>query len=790
MQINEIREDSMVTVVCITYNHHDYIREALDSFLMQKTTFPFQIFVGEDRGPDDTAEIVKEYAQKYPDKIVAFLREENMGAQRNLINMCQQAKSPYIAFCEGDDFWIDEYKLQKQFDFMESHPDVRICGGHTRIQASENWFLKDRFHGSDDSSMIYPECDPGCPLKRSSDVVFFDMRQAIAMSICHTSTMFFRWDYTIEIPDWYFEGIVGDLTIFLIQLKDGKAALLPDVISCYRPSDVGVYMSKSMDEHFLKTRVDWIRITTGMLEYYDENEIPGYPWQALIERRRLELTNFINTCVKCNCLEKIGDIIEQYPQACREMFGLYVSYYHVNRNMIRRYSWEGKQLLTSNRYFMHLMGPFMKGCGWLYKRYRGIKQAIKKTIVYLAQFVCYWVFTLVPKRKDLWVFSGFMKKNYMDNSKYFFEYINEHHPEIRSVWVTKNDKVLEELREKGLTGYRMNSLKGIWNTARASVAVTDHFVMSDYSKIYGFNNQTKVLNLWHGVGFKSMGDGVEVKNTTVPGVVYSSDILPKPTDNFFVRLWKGVKYFFLAPTRELFEKYFMLVCPGQERVDMIGKCWHMKDDAFFMAGHPRNSKVYEQLGKQEKHNRILYAPTYRFDAGKEREMIEKCLDACEQVQAYMEEIDGEFYLRLHPHTWRNYESMILEKIRDFDRIFLDETPDIYDSIAGYSFVITDYSSISLDCALFGIPGIFLCEDYDWFIKHEAGFGVDYLHMTPGPKAYNWKEVLEYLRLYVNDPDYMLEERKMILSYYFDETANGIDNSERIIVECKRRLAEK
>ena len=103
-----------MTVVCITYKHEAFIAQALDSFLMQKTDFKFKVFVGEDCGPDGTADIVREYARRYPDVIVPFIREENMGAQRNLIDLCQRATSPYIAFCEGDDYWIDEYKLQNR----------------------------------------------------------------------------------------------------------------------------------------------------------------------------------------------------------------------------------------------------------------------------------------------------------------------------------------------------------------------------------------------------------------------------------------------------------------------------------------------------------------------------------------------------------------------------------------------------------------------------------------------------------------------------------------------------
>ena len=97
-------DGTAVTVICITYNHEKFIAQALDSFLMQKTNFKFKVFVGEDCGPDRTADVVKEYARKYPDIIVPFIREHNMGAQRNLIDLCQRATSPYISFCEGDDY--------------------------------------------------------------------------------------------------------------------------------------------------------------------------------------------------------------------------------------------------------------------------------------------------------------------------------------------------------------------------------------------------------------------------------------------------------------------------------------------------------------------------------------------------------------------------------------------------------------------------------------------------------------------------------------------------------------
>ena len=181
MQINKIRHDIDVAVCCITYNHEEFIAQALDSFLNQKTTFDYQIIVGEDHSPDGTAEILKEYANKYPDKIVAIIREENVGAQRNLIDVCEKAGTKYIALCECDDYWIDEYKLQKQYNFMEKHQDIRVCGAHVRIDAPKDWFLRSYYDENENHELIYPECDPDCPKTRRNRTTVFDCNTNVFM---------------------------------------------------------------------------------------------------------------------------------------------------------------------------------------------------------------------------------------------------------------------------------------------------------------------------------------------------------------------------------------------------------------------------------------------------------------------------------------------------------------------------------------------------------------------------------------------------------------------------------
>lgn len=119
-------EPVLVSIRCITYNHAPYIRQCLEGFVMQKTNFRFQAVVHDDASTDGTTDIVREYAEKYPDIIVPMYEEENRWSKHDgslLTIMYPLLVGKYLAHCEGDDFWTDPYKLQKQVDFLEAHPD-------------------------------------------------------------------------------------------------------------------------------------------------------------------------------------------------------------------------------------------------------------------------------------------------------------------------------------------------------------------------------------------------------------------------------------------------------------------------------------------------------------------------------------------------------------------------------------------------------------------------------------------------------------------------------------------
>ena len=112
-----------LSVGILTYNQEKYIRQCLDSVLMQKVDFDYEIVVGDDASTDGTQDILRDYAKHYPGKFVLLLGEKNEGISMNYKKVLTACKGEYVALCEGDDYWTDMTKLQKQVDFLENHPD-------------------------------------------------------------------------------------------------------------------------------------------------------------------------------------------------------------------------------------------------------------------------------------------------------------------------------------------------------------------------------------------------------------------------------------------------------------------------------------------------------------------------------------------------------------------------------------------------------------------------------------------------------------------------------------------
>lgn len=128
----KVINDIKVSILCTTYNHGDYIKDCLDSLLAQKTNFAFEIVINDDASTDNTSLIIEEYVKKFPKKIHCITQKENLYKSKGLPEimsniLLKNSTGKYIAFCEGDDYWTDSYKLQLQYDAMENNDDCTLC---------------------------------------------------------------------------------------------------------------------------------------------------------------------------------------------------------------------------------------------------------------------------------------------------------------------------------------------------------------------------------------------------------------------------------------------------------------------------------------------------------------------------------------------------------------------------------------------------------------------------------------------------------------------------------------
>ncbi len=758
-----------VQVVCVTYNQKDYIKEALDSFLMQKTNFKFEVLVGDDCSTDGTSEIVAEYAKKYPDIIKHIRRNPNMGCLANFMDLCENVTAPYAAFCDGDDYWTDENKLQKQFDFMEKNKDVNVCAHRVSVNISEDDSLYNYYKKLNFQTPLKAPCAKKITI------------QEIIQSLPQTSSIFIRWK-KIKFPKWAKKGIAGDFTIVCLQLGDKNAYILNETMSCYRKNATGVSFNKDdIWQHFIKTRPDYFRFLPGIIEYLKRN-YNSYGIDAVQKRLWLEITNYANAIIKTDNWECLLEVKKEYPDVYEKIKNL-LSEYKYRLQQIDKLGLKQANLLRRNSTFK-IIKPILKIIYTLKKIARQFKNLIKNIHLFLA----YWFFALVPKKKNLIVFAGFMKKNYMDNTKYLYEYIIKNHPEIEAVWLTRNKEVRKKLKENKMPVHRMNSPAGTWTMIRANAVVLDHWKICDLDNRYGFNAKTKIIQLWHGNGFKNMKPEADIiKSTTFKGVRLSSDITCQKNDNLLTKIIKKVKYIFIAPFREMFENYFLMFSPGPGFDENIIKPWKIKAEAISYCGYSKHEHLFLNKETKPKQYKIVYAPTYRDNGILEKSLIDNLISNFENLNNILEKIDAYFTIRLHPHTWRNYNTELCQNMEKYKRIELNTEKDFDQQLYNYSLLITDYSSLGMEFPILDRPVLYLASDYAEYAENEASFNMPFYENCAGKVSSTWEEINNEIVEVFNNPNRDRELRVQVLNKFFPEEFNSIDNSKKIVEEIKQRL---
>lgn len=231
----EDNKELMVSIICLAYNQARYIRQCLDGFVMQKTNFRYEIIIHDDASTDGTADIIREYESEYPELFVPIYQTTNQYSKGISIGktfMYPLAKGKYIAECEGDDYWTDPYKLQKQVDFMESHPDYVMCSHRF------NQYIEDKKLLEEDDDKDFQGAD-------------YDLKNLIGGKwLTQTLTLMFRRS-ALDLQHFESYGMSMDIILLYELLRNGKGYCLPDIMAVYRYHGGGVWSEVSLNQRRL-----------------------------------------------------------------------------------------------------------------------------------------------------------------------------------------------------------------------------------------------------------------------------------------------------------------------------------------------------------------------------------------------------------------------------------------------------------------------------------------------------------------------------------------------------------
>ena len=214
-------EKPLVSICCIAHNQENYIRDAIEGFLMQITVFPVEIIIQDDASTDETMQIIETYQKKYPDYIRAIFQQKNQfskGLSFVLTPVYTEARGKYIALCEGDDYWTDSLKLQKQVDFMEAHPECSLCCHKVQV----------KYEGHEEKNHLFPNLE--------GDQIFTrdEMYQKYISATC---SVMFRREKIDELVKFLDGFKVGDMPLYSFYLQFGKFGYIDQVMATYRKHD-------------------------------------------------------------------------------------------------------------------------------------------------------------------------------------------------------------------------------------------------------------------------------------------------------------------------------------------------------------------------------------------------------------------------------------------------------------------------------------------------------------------------------------------------------------------------
>jgi glycosyltransferase involved in cell wall biosynthesis len=211
-----------VSVLMLTYNHERFVGQAIESALEQQTDFDYEIVIGEDCSTDSTRDTVSDWQRRHPDKIRCLLPAQNLGIHRNFLETLRACTGQYVAVLEGDDFWTSAVKLQKQCDFLDTHPEYAICFHNVKMF----------WDGAEEESWSYSVSDQ----KETST-----LEDLLLVNFIPTCSVMVRRGLVTDLPDWMHDLNMLDWPLFILNAQHGFIGYLNESLGAYRLHPDGVY---------------------------------------------------------------------------------------------------------------------------------------------------------------------------------------------------------------------------------------------------------------------------------------------------------------------------------------------------------------------------------------------------------------------------------------------------------------------------------------------------------------------------------------------------------------------
>lgn len=282
-----------VSVCVISFNHEDFIEKTLRGILAQKINFPLEILVYDDASVDGTPQIIKNYAQQYPSLVKPFLSDKNcfsQGIHPDKVYNWPRIQGNYVALCEGDDYWTDPYKLQKQADFLDQHPQYSLCFHPVKVI----------IEGRPNDVSIFPT-----KAYRFGKQTL-DLNDLLKHNFIQTNSVLYRWRFHHDLLNLYPDNILpGDYFLHLLHAQVGKIGFLPDVMAVYRRHCNGLWSNTYSMEWFKRVLFPHINFYQAVEKQFQQDQILRY----------CELcSRLINVCISKNNFELFEIFKKRYPE--------------------------------------------------------------------------------------------------------------------------------------------------------------------------------------------------------------------------------------------------------------------------------------------------------------------------------------------------------------------------------------------------------------------------------------------------------------------------------------------